>query len=239
VFPSGPQFIGVLMLDTRFPRLPGDIGNPSSFGVPTLTRIVRGVHASDVVRSAAAQRSAGLFEPFMQVLRAFEREGAASVTTTCGFLVLLQAQLQYVTRLPVVTSSLTLLPELLERHRRVGVLTVSARYLDGDYFRVAGVPPSRMEDVATEGVDPAGEFASVFLGDRPTLDFDRARREVVEAALRLKARAPGVTDVVLECTNMPPYARAIEAATGFRTWSLLQSERLFAPWRGRVQEMRP
>ena len=40
VFASG-LFLGVLTLDTRFPRLPGDIGNPASFGAPVLTRTVR------------------------------------------------------------------------------------------------------------------------------------------------------------------------------------------------------
>jgi hypothetical protein len=236
VFPSGPRFIGVLVLDTRFPRLPGDIGNPASFGVPTLTRVVRGVRPHDAVQSAAAQHAAGLLEPFVDTLRALEREGAAGITTSCGFLVLMQSQLQAVTRVPVVTSSLMLLPELLERNQRVGVLTVSARHLEGDFFEAAGVPPARLRDLVVEGVDPSGEFAGVFLGDRAVLDYDRARRDVVEAALRLKARAPDVTDVVLECTNMPPYANAIEAATGLRPWSLLQSKRLFAPLAGRPGE---
>jgi hypothetical protein len=83
-----------------------------------------------------------------------------------------------------------------------------------------------MDDVVVEGVEPQGEFARVFLGDSATMDFRRVRREVVEAASRLHARAPDVTDVVLECTNMPPYADAIRAATGLHTWSLLQSRRL-------------
>ena len=223
-------FLGVLTLDTRFPRLVGDIGNPASFGVPTLTRVVRGTRPRDVVQTATAQRDAGLVEPFMQALRSLESAGAAAITTSCGFLVLMQAQLQFATRLPVVTSSLTLLPQLLERRRRVGVLTVSAQHLNEEFFRAADVPPARMGDIVVEGVDPDGEFARVFLGDSATMDFRRLQRDVVEAALRLRARAGDVTDVVLECTNMPPHARAIEAATGLRTWSLLQSDRLLAPW---------
>jgi hypothetical protein len=120
----------------------------------------------------------------------------------------------------------------------VGVLTISAAHLEWDYFRVAGVPPTRQGDLVIEGVDPAGEFAGAFLGNRAALDFERARADVVDAARRLKERAPDITDVVLECTNMPPCARAIEAATGLRTWSLLQSDKLLAPWRDRVQEIR-
>jgi hypothetical protein len=131
-----------------------------------------------------------------------------------------------------------LLPDLLERPRRVGVITVSAEHLGWDFLHVAGVPIERKDDVVIEAVDADGEFARVFLGDSRAMDVDRARRDVVDAALRLRARAHDITDVVLECTNMPPHARAIEAATGLRTWSLLQSQRLLAPWHERVQEMR-
>lgn len=238
VFASGPGFVGVLTLDTRFPRLPGDIGNPMSFGVPVLSAVVRGVRPQDVVQSAAGQRAAGLVQPFVRALQSLERRGAGAITTSCGFLVLMQAQLQSATSLPVVTSSLMMLPALLERHRRVGVLTASARSLDTEYFHAAGIPQARMPDLVVEGVEADGEFARVFLADAATMDVDAVRREIVAAALRLRARAPELTDVVLECTNMPPHARAVEAATGFRTWSLLQSEALLAPWRGRVQEVR-
>lgn len=235
VFASAPSrfFLGVLTLDTRFPRLPGDIGNPASFGVPVLTRTVRDARPHHAVQSAAGQRAAGLFAPFCRAMRDLEMQGAAAITTSCGFLVLMQERLQAQTRLPVVTSSLMLLPRLLERQPRVGVLTISARHLGEEFLAAAGVPASRMPDVSVEGVAPEGEFAQALLSNRPHIDFACARRDVVEAAVRLHERDGRITDVVLECTNMPPYARAIEAATGLRCWSLLQSEVLLAPLRRR------
>lgn len=222
-------FLGVLTLDTNFPRLVGDIGNPASFGVPVLTRVVRGARPEVVVQSARGQREAGLLAPFLDTMHELERAGAAAITTSCGFLVLMQQELQADARVPVVTSSLLMLPHLLESHRRVGVLTVSARHLGEEFLGAAGVSASRMDDVVVEGVDAGGEFASVFLGNLPQMDFARAARDVVDAAKRLALRAPDVTQLVLECTNMPPYARQIEAATGLRCWSLLQAERLLAP----------
>jgi hypothetical protein len=225
VFASG-RFLGVLTLDTRFPRLVGDIGNPASFGVPALTRVVRGARPQDAVQSAAGQRQTELFDAFRAAMHALEVEGAAAITTSCGFLVLLQDRLQQAARVPVVTSSLMLLPALLERQRQVGVLTISARFLDHEFLEAAGVPASRMDDVVIEGVDAGGAFAGAILGNQPAMDFRSARRDVVDAAHRLHARAPQLTDVVLECTNMPPHAHDIEEATGLRTWSLLQSERL-------------
>jgi hypothetical protein len=231
VFPPGAGFLGVLMLDTRFPRLVGDIGNPASFDVPVVTRVIRGARPEHAVQGAAAQRAAGLAEPFLAALHELEGEGAAAITTSCGFLVLMQARLQAAASVPVVTSSLLLLPSLLKQRAHVGVLTISAQNLDEEFLAAAGVPAHRMGDVAIEGVDPRGEFARAILGNQATLDVERAVRDVVEAALRLKAREPALTDLVLECTNMPPYAAAIERATGCRTWSLLQSSVLLAPWK--------
>jgi hypothetical protein len=224
-------FLGVLTLDTRFPRLPGDIGNPASFEVPTMTRVVRGARPGLVVQSAQGQRDAQLVAPFARTMRELVEAGASAITTSCGFLVLMQAELQALSNVPVVTSSLMLLPELLASHARVGVLTVSAQHLGEDYLAAAGVVPARIDDVVIEGMDPDGEFVRTFVGDRESMDFARVRGEVVDAAKRLHARAPDVTQLVLECTNMPPYVREIEAATGLRCWSLLQAERLFAPMR--------
>src|SRR5215510_11888351 len=104
--PSG--FLGVLMLDTRFPRVPGDIGNPATFAVPVRHRIVAGASPQRVVREG----DPALLAPFLDAARALVAEGAAAITTSCGFLVEYQAALQAELPVPVWTSSLLKLPEL-------------------------------------------------------------------------------------------------------------------------------
>lgn len=223
-------FLGILMLESRFPRPVGDIGHPASFPVPTRRLVVSGATAPKVVQDAAALAASGLLGAFIEGARRLEREGAAAITTSCGFLVLFQRQLQDAVRVPVATSSLLLLPGLLQAHPQVGVLTISAQRLGPEYLRAAGVPPHRMADVAVRGVDPAGHFARVILGDRPAMDFALAAADVVRAAGELRRTAPGLEALVLECTNMPPYAREIEQATGLRAWSLLDCQALLRPF---------
>lgn len=224
--PGRGGFVGVLMLDTRFPRPLGDIGHPDSFGVPVRQAAVRGAWPSEVVTGAVSLRAGGLLEAFSREARELERQGAVAITTSCGFLVLLQRELQDAVAVPVVTSSLLQLPDLLARERNVGVLTISARHLGAEHLVAAGVPVERVGDVIVQGVDPNSEFASAILANRDKLDFDKARSDVVAAALALKARAPGLRTVVLECTNMPPYAQAVRDATGFELRSLLDSAAL-------------
>ena len=81
-----------------------------------------------------------------------------------------------------------------------------------------------------QSVAPDGEFASRILGNQPQMDLKQAQDDVVAAALDLKTRVPEITTIVLECTNMPPYLAAIEAATGCKVLSLMDDVRLFKPF---------
>ena len=222
--------LGIVMLDTRFPRPPGDVGHAATWGVPVNFNVVRGIWPDKVVRSAKGLRAGRVTPAFISVVRHLEKSGVAAITTTCGFLVLLQKELQAATKVPVITSSLMLLPKLLAAQPRVGVLTISATRLGKEHLRSAGVLRDRVKDVLVQGVDPQGEFATAILGNREQMDLQRAGADVVAAALALKARAPQLRTVVLECTNMPPYRDAITEVTGLKTWCLLDDERLFRPF---------
>jgi hypothetical protein len=229
---SAGRFLGILMLESRFPRPLGDIGHPDSFPVPTRRLVVAGATAPKVVQHAAGLAGGGLLETFTAAARRLEAQGAAALTTSCGFLVLFQRELEQTVRVPLVTSSLLMLPALLEAHRQVGVLTISAESLGAEYIQAAGVPAGRMADVLVQGVDPAGEFAGAILGDRARMDVAQAAAEVVAAARMLKRRAPTLDALLLECTNLPPFARQIEQATGVRPTSLLDCETLLRPFSG-------
>lgn len=235
--PMARPCLGVLMLDTRFPRLLGDVGCAQSFAVPALLHRVRGAHAARVVTSAQSLRESGLAQHFVAAAQALVAQGATALTTSCGFLVLLQRELQAAVPVPLASSSLLQLPDLLVREPRVGVLTISATQLGDAHLRSAGVPESRLADVLVQGVDPEGEFARCILEDREQMDVTRAGAELVDAALALRARAPELRSVVLECTNMPPHAAAIHRATGFELRWLAHAPALrgmFAPGENRA-----
>ncbi|MET0312596.1 MAG: aspartate/glutamate racemase family protein [Burkholderiaceae bacterium] len=211
------------MLDTRFPRPLGDIGHPDTWPVPVVRHVVRGVWPDKVVQSAAGLRAGRVVPAFVDIMRKLERQGAKALTTSCGFLALLQKDLQASVKIPVVTSSLMLLPQVLREEPHAGVLTISASKLGTEFLRSAGVPKERLKDVIVQGVDPRGEFAAAILGNRAEMDVPKAGQEVIDAAVALKARAPHLKTLVLECTNMPPYAPFIEQATGLRVLSLKDS----------------
>src|SRR5919109_1028774 len=113
--------VGVLTLNTRFPRVVGDIGNAETFPFPVLYRRVPGADPDRVVRRGAD----GLLDAFVESAKALENEGVGAITTSCGFLVKFQAALSRAVRVPMLTSSLLLVP-LVHRMRapgaRVGII---------------------------------------------------------------------------------------------------------------------
>ena len=222
VFPParGLPPLGLLLLDTAFPRPPGDLGRPDSWPRPVFTHVVTGAWPARVVQSARGMQAEGLGRAFVEGARSLQDRGAAAITTSCGFLVLLQRELQAAVSVPLVTSSLILLPALLREEAQVGVLTIDSARLGPEHLAAAGVPSDRLGDVLVRGMPPDGPFSSAILGNRPEMDLAAAGEDVVEAARALRQQAPGLRTVVLECTNMPPYRHAIEAATGLRVLSL-------------------
>lgn len=209
------QTLGILMLDTRFPRIPGDVGNEKSFPFPIRKKIVRGASTERVVHEHAP----ALLEPFCAAARELEREGVAAITTSCGFLAMFQRELAAAVRVPVFTSALLQVPQaaaMLPPGQVVGILTADARTLGDKQF--AGVGISGLP-LAVYGMEGTG-FGQVFVGDTPELDRAAAERELVAVTRRMLAERPDVGAIVLECTNMPPYAHAVQQASGLPVYDI-------------------
>jgi len=208
--------LGILVLDTRFPRVVGDVGNPVTWPFPVLTKVVRDASPERVVRG----RAEGLVEAFVAAGRGLAAEGAAAIITTCGFLALHQRSIAVRLPVPFASSALLQLP-LLERllagGRRPGVLTIDATALTRAHLLAVGADP----ETPVVGVDPDGEFARTFLGNRPTLDVAAAEREILAAGDRLVAHHADLGALVLECANMPPYAAALRARLGVPVYDIV------------------
>jgi hypothetical protein len=196
--------VGILMLETRFPRIPGDMGNGTTWPFPVLYKVVPGATPDRVVR----HKSAGLANAFLDAAAELVELGADGITTTCGFLSLYQRELAAHVAVPVAASSLMQIPlveRILPPGRRVGVLTVSAASLTPEHFIAAGADPL----TPVVGTDNGREFSRVMLDEKHTLDAAAAERDILDAGDALLAVHPDTGAIVLECTNMVPYARAL------------------------------
>lgn len=207
--------VGILMLEARFPRIPGDMGNALTWPFPVHYKVVRGASPDLVVRQGAP----GLLPAFVEAARELVADGVDGITTNCGFLSLMQAELQAAVPVPVATSSLMqvgLVNRLLPEGKRAGVLTISGSTLTPAHLAAAGVP----EGTPVGSTEGGREFTRAILGNEMELDVDAAREDNIAAAEALVAAHPDVGALVLECTNMVPYAADIRAATGLPVFSI-------------------
>jgi hypothetical protein len=199
------------MLDTRFPRPPGDIGNDDTFRrnrIPVRFRVISGASPVRIVRPADQASLDWFLRLFVDAAIELVEEGAAMITTSCGFLAAYQHVLSNAVPVPVVTSSLL----ACRNFARPGIVTFDAESLNDRVLKAAGVA----ESTPVEGLQPGCELHRRILNNEDQLNLAEARRNVVDAARRLVKRYPGVEDIVLECTNMPPYRDAVVQATGRR-----------------------
>lgn len=208
--------LGVLMLEARFPRILGDMGNGQTWPFPVLYRVVRGASPEKVVLQGAH----GLLDAFIEAGRDLIDLGAEAITTNCGFLAIYQKELAAALDVPVATSSLMQVPWVqatLPANKRVGVVTVSGSTLTPAHFDGVGLA----HDTPMTGTEGGQELFRVLIkAEKNDMDIDLACKDVVDAALHLVRKNSNIGAIVLECTNMPPYAAAVQKATGLPVYDI-------------------
>ncbi len=207
--------IGILMLEARFPRIPGDMGNARTWPFPVRYKVVRGASPDHVVRCSAE----GLLPAFIEAGRELVDDGVEVITTNCGFLSIFQMELSEVLDVPVVTSAMmqaAQIQAMLPPDRRVGILTICRETLTDAHLDAVGVP----EGTPIWGVGTGCEFQRALLDDDSELDVEQAGQDVVDAAVSFVENRHDLGAILFECTNMPPYSRQVREATGLPVFSI-------------------
>ncbi|AZV80979.1 aspartate/glutamate racemase family protein (plasmid) [Parasedimentitalea marina] len=199
--------IGVLSLESYFPKPPGHIKNPSSLPFTTTYEILHGITVPKLLNNP----SSDMLVPILDAARRLESQGVRAITGSCGFLALFQKEIAEAVSVPVFVSSLLQVPLAYQMTRApVGVVTASAALLTDNHIEgvgAQGIP------IVVQGLEDTEEFASVILrNERDGMDLAKVKSEVLAAGLRLIDRAPDIGAIVLECTDLPPYAHDLQAA---------------------------
>jgi hypothetical protein len=200
--------IGVLCLETSFTKIPGHIRNPATFDFPVRYRVVAGATPRRLVTEA----DPALLRPFIDAARDLVAQGVCAVTGACGFLVLFQRELAAAVDVPLYSSSLIQLPmvaRMIRPDRRVGLLVADRDALTPRHLAAIG---GEHVPVCVAGMADAPEFREVMLeGRRDDLDAARLEREVLDRVDALARDHPDIGALVIECTDLVPFAHAIQA----------------------------
>ena len=209
--------LGILMLEARFPRIHGDIGNATTWPFPVQYRVVKGASPDKIVR----QDPMLLVDDFITAAKELVESGCDGITTNCGFLALTQDRISHALSVPVATSSLMQIPmvqSLLPQDKKVAVLTISKDTLTLDHLHAAGV--TEPSTIPIFGTDNGRAFTRCVLDDHEEINFEDCRLDLPDAAREIVETDRDVGAIVLECTNMTPYAHDVRKATGLPVFSI-------------------
>jgi len=205
---SSGEAIGILLLDTSVPFIPGDVANATTYDFPVRFRKVEGFSVA-----RAIGKDTSVYDALKAAAEDLVGQGVRAVTGDCGFMALHQARLASDLDVPVFLSSLLQIPfilSILGARSKVGILTADSRSLDADLLAAAGVTAS--ERLVIEGLQEREHFFAFAIEETGCLDAEAVEAEVVAAGRSVMARESAVRAILLECSLLPPYAAALQAA---------------------------
>ncbi len=174
--------LGILMLDTRFPRIEGDIGNPASFDFPVIFRTMKGIGSADAV--AAHPDRPRVLAALRANAEALAADGAVGLSTSCGFLALYQKELE-----AAVAGAGRDLRSVADQDVDGQEGRRSLRVCSEPRRRRISRRSRRRRTRRSKGLPPDGSFAATFLRNGLTLDRDAVERETIAAGKRIARRA--------------------------------------------------
>ena len=216
VIKGGKQYygeaIGIALFDgRRYPILPGDVANASTYDYPVRLKVIEGLFDTptpwDKNRAVPAD-----IQKIIDAVKSLEDDGVRAVVTACGFFSVVQEILADAVHIPVFTSPLMMVPQIvrmIRNDRSVCIITASERLLVSDYLTAVGIASDMPVHIV--GMETSTEFYATHMGGtRTTLDVDLQRRELVEIARNAVIQFPDIGALLLECSQLPTFAADIQ-----------------------------
>jgi hypothetical protein len=205
---SSGEVIGILLLDTSVPFIPGDVANATTYGFPVRFRKIEGFSVA-----RAIGKDPGIYDALLAAARDLVGQGVRAVTGDCGFMAFHQQHLAEDLPVPVFLSSLLQIPfilSILGGKKKVGVITADSRSLDAALLAAIGLNDTSR--IVIDGLETRKAFHHFAIEESGTLDPAEVGAEVVGAGRQLVAEDDSIGALLLECSLLPPYAAAVQEA---------------------------
>ena len=196
----------------------GNIAHPDTFDFPVLYRRVEGAYYETVV----VRPSQTVCEKMVQAAKALEAEGVRAISTGCGFNALFQNALANAVTVPVFSSSLLQVPvvhRMLKKSQSIGIITADSPCLTEDHLEAVGITASI--PVSIHGIEATDEFSRIRHDPSAALNVNKMRGEILSVVRNLLKNHPETGAIVLECTDLPPFASAIREMTALPVFDIV------------------
>jgi len=212
---SAMPAIGILRIDYTYPAALGDAAHPNSYYYRTPHATWNGL--SFEAAQAAKPLTKEQRHAMVAALTALEKEGVMGIAGDCGFLMNYQEEARAVAKVPTFISALlqcSILTSLFSMDECILVLTANGRALlphMPKLLSACGVTkPEQQRRFIVAGCESLPGFDAVAKGEK--VDVELVMPHVVSLVQSVVAKNPLIRAVLLECTELPPYADAIRHA---------------------------
>lgn len=201
------ESIGILVLNTAYPCVPGNIANASTFPFPVRYKEVKDATTESLVN----QMDESLLKGFIDAAIELQKEGVKAITGACGYMALFQKEVADLVDIPVFLSSLLQIPFIhrtLKNSQKIGVICANASSLTKRHLESVGVGPEI--PIVVAGMEKQKEFREAISEEKGTLDSCAIEKEVLSVVNTMIRDHPGIGALLLECSDLPPYAQAVQ-----------------------------
>lgn len=212
-FTSG-QTIGIVTVDLDYPKLPGNVANATTVDYPVRYERVN----FEIEQLFAGDPSIeGLV---VEAAKKLEREGVRAIVGACGFFAHFQDSVAAAVDVPVFMSSLVQAPLVevgLRPGQKIAVLAADGKSVTPELLAHVNARPDRL---IVKDIGSLESFAPIRWG-KTTLDNGALIADLQRVAVSLVEKHPEIGAFLLECSDLPPYATDIQAATGLPVFDFI------------------
>ncbi len=207
--------LGIILLDDVYPGFPGDVRNAGAFPFPIQYEIAEDV---DIWALVHEEDKSPCLEPIRRAAKKLEKMGCRAIAAECGYFAWFQKDIAGMVDVPVFMSSLLQVPlaqQLIGPDKVVGILVARQGPLRPAHLEAVGI---RLDsNYVVTGAEDDGrcpEFEHLWYAphrtDPPGAYYDKAEKEFVQVAVDFYNAHPNMGAIMLECTGMQPFARAVQ-----------------------------
>lgn len=216
--------LGIMVLCDAYPGFPGDVRNASAFPYPIQYEIVEGVDNYTLVWE---QDKTPCRQPILEAAKKLERMGCRAIAAECGYFAYFQKDVAGFVDVPVFMSSLLQVPfiqQVIGPKKTVGIVCAQKRFLTDTHLENVGIDlNSRFLIAGAQDEYGCPQFDSLWDPEKrpqnPESYYAEAEADLISVCKQVVQKEPSIGAIMLECTGMQPFARAIQRVVDLPVFS--------------------
>lgn len=206
--------VGIICIKLDYPKVPGNVVNAHTFSFPVVYEVL------DFEIERLFQGDPSLEQLVLDAAKKLARSGVKSIVGACGYFAHFQQTVANAVDVPVYMSSLCQLPMIrmgCGTDGEIGIMCANGENLNKKILTQIG----ETEDLLiVSDVSKLDSFGAIRWGEG-ILDNVALSADLANLAKQMVDDNPNMKAVLLECSDLPPYAYDIQRACGLPVYDFV------------------